>query len=167
MSNKTYELDNFPTWVREDWQKWYDVARSYRRACKILLDAEVPDRHSYSERDVLPILNLLRHYAELVIKCFLSRSGDLALGSHNLAALKQRLDKIHPDLFSADVWAFLQFLNSVDTTGSALRYPVDMSNQQFFTDASGRHTIDLAYLYPVARRMFADVAKFVGEPEVA
>src|SRR4051812_19619580 len=102
MSNKTYELDGFPSWVTEDWQKWYDIARSYNRACMILLDAEVPDRDFYSERDVLPILNLLRHCAELVIKCFLIRSGDLALGSHNLAALKQRLDKIHPDLFSTE-----------------------------------------------------------------
>ncbi len=67
MSNKTYELDGFPAWMTEDWQKWYDIARCYKRACQTLLDAESPDRDYYSERDVLPILSLLRHYAESVV----------------------------------------------------------------------------------------------------
>jgi hypothetical protein len=165
MSNKTYELDGFPRWVTKDWQKWYDVARSYKRACLILLDAEGPDRDYYSERDVLPILNVLRHYAELVMKCLLIRSGEPAIGSHNLAALKQRLDKIHPELFSSEAWAFLQFLNGIDTTGGAFRYPVDTSNQPFFADAGGTHSIDLAHLYPLAHQIFKDVAKFVEERE--
>jgi hypothetical protein len=161
MSNKTYDLDGFPEWVKEDWQKWYDIARSYERACKILLDAEVPDRDAYSERDVLPILNVLRLYAELVMKCFLVKSGQVAISSHNLLALKDRLDKINVELWSTEVWEFLLFLNGIDTTGAALRYPVDTSNQQFFADAGGRHSIDLAHLYPLAHQVFADGTVFV------
>jgi hypothetical protein len=101
MSNKIYGLDGFPAWMQEDWQKWYDIAKSYERAIKILLDAEIPDRDFYSERDVLPILSMLRHYAELVMKCLLIKNGEAAIGSHNLDTLKGRLDGIHPDLFGA------------------------------------------------------------------
>jgi hypothetical protein len=163
MPNKTYALDEFPLWMQEDWQKWYDVARSYQRAVKILLDAEVPERDFYSERDVLPILSMVRHYAELVMKCLLIKNGELAIGSHDLEALKNRLDKFHPDVFSVGAWEFLRFLNGIDPSGGAFRYPVDRSNKQFFTDASEHHTIDLAYLYPVCQQMFEHVTEFVGK----
>lgn len=165
MSNKTYELDGFRVWMTKDWQKWYDIARSYKRASMILLNAEIPDRDWYSERDVLPLLSMLRHYGELVMKCLLVRSGAQPSGSHDLGSLKRRLDKVYPELFSTDVWSFLEFLNSVDLPGSAFRYPVDKSNRQFFTDANGRHTVDLAYLIPVTRQMFDDVTRFLDQEE--
>jgi hypothetical protein len=137
MSNKVYELDGYPVWMAENGRKWYDVARSYRRAAQILLDAEVPESDYYSERDVLPILHLLRHFAELILKCLLIRNRELIFGSHDLELLIAKVAKIHPQIFGADTAEFLRFLNSTHPQGMALRYPTDKSNREFFTNSLG------------------------------
>src|SRR5262249_3806815 len=160
MANKIYELDGYPVWMVENWHKWYDVARSYRRAAQILLDAEVPELDYYSERDVLPILHLLQHFAELILKCLLIRNGEPIHGSHDLAQLLAKVEKIYPRIFSAETAEFLRFLNSTHPQGMALRYPTDKANREFFAGSKGASSIEPSYLHPPATRMFDDVRAF-------
>jgi len=63
MPDRFYDFYNFPSGITKDWQKFYDLAESYKKCIKLIIYNEANSQEGiYSERDVLPILFLFRHY---------------------------------------------------------------------------------------------------------
>lgn len=133
MPDKIYEYEGWPEWIEKDWEKWYDLAQSYKRAYTILIDNEYQETDIYSERDIFPILFLIRQYVELVMKLLLLLEGERVPPHHILDALLVRVLQIHKDLkLSETSKGYIKHINSLDRKGDAFRYPVNKQNSEFF-----------------------------------
>ena len=135
MPNKIYEIDGYPIGVGEGepWMIWYDLAQSYRRAVGVLLQAEVPERNNYSERDLFPILFNFKHYVELIFKCLLVKNKSEIKTDHDIILLLKDVKKTHPNIeISNESINFLKFLYNLDKKGDAFRYPTNKKFKEFF-----------------------------------
>ena len=133
MSNRFYPIHNYPSWIREDWQKYYDLADSYKKHINSLLAKEALDEGIYSERDILPILFLFRHYVELVFKSLILQKNGGFPKNHDIILLMEEMQKLHPNFSLSEQYKkSVEFIQQLDPKGDAFKYPFSKSNEEFF-----------------------------------
>lgn len=133
MSDKVYEFSGYPIWITKDWEKWIDLASSFRGATDVLLQEQTKDKSGFSERDIFPILLLAKHFLELTFKGLLVKEGAKLETHHDLSLLLSKVKMKHPALkLSEASEKFIKELYELDKRGDALKYPVDKKNVEFF-----------------------------------
>ena len=139
MPDKHYLLEGYPKWLSETWQQYLDIAMSYKKVIEYLLPYHAREEGIYSERDILPILYLIRHFFELVIKgMILKNKNDRSKivkikENHNLSKLFDEWKKVDSDLkVDRDVESFIRRLGDLDFKGDTFKYPYDMQENEFF-----------------------------------
>lgn len=154
MPDTFYPYYNFPSYLEHDWQKLYDVATSYERAIKILLEEERV--HLYlgggikSERDIFPILNLLHHYIELILKSIILKNDGSIPKIHQLTGLMDEMKKYKSKLiFDKEAESFIRFLDAENPNNQAFKYNFDRKGKEYFKlNKSGvEKGISLSWVY--------------------
>jgi hypothetical protein len=133
MPNKFYPIHNYPEWINRDWEKYYDLACSYKKHIITLLTKEASEGGIYSERDILPILFLFRHYAELVFKSLILQKNENASKNHDIVSLMKKAQQLHPNFeLSEQYKKLIGFIQQLDPKGDAFKYPFSKDNEEFF-----------------------------------
>ena len=125
MGERYYDYEGFREEINENWQKFYHLACSYEKAILILLNHEKISNSFYSERDILPILNNLHNYIELIFKALLLEKKQELKIIHNIKLLFFEVKKYHNFNLNKNDEEFINFLNSLGENGYFFRYPID------------------------------------------
>lgn len=163
MSDRFYDFYDFPSWITEDWQKFYDLAESYKKCIKLFLYNEANSQEwTYSERDILPILLLFRHYLELVLKSLILQKQNKIPMHHKIKDLLSEIKKLNTSFkFSKQSSDFIEWIVSQDEEGYKFRYPVDTKmNENFVSDNKNvAKGISLSYASININQIFVEIEK--------
>jgi HEPN domain-containing protein len=163
MPDRFYDFYDFPSWITEDWQKFYDLAESYKKSIKQLLYNESHFQEGiYSERDILPILFLFRHYLELTLKSLLLQKQAKVPMHHKIKDLLSEIKKLNTAFkFSKQSSDFIDWIISQDEDGYKFRYPVDTKmNENFVSDNKNvAKGVSLSYVSINIHQIFTEIER--------
>ncbi len=164
MSDRFYDFCDYPSWITENCQKFYDLAKSYKKSIRVILYNETHFQEGiYSERDVFPILFLFRHYLELFIKSLILEKQNKAPTNHKIKDLISEAKRLNPSFeFSKESSEFINWIISQDEVGDKFRYPFDKKmNENFVSDNKNiAKGVSLSYVSVNLNRIFSEIEKF-------
>ncbi len=163
MPDRFYDFYDFPSWITKDWQKFYDLAESYKKSIKLLLYNEANFQEGiYSERDILPILFLFRHYLELILKSLILQKQTTIPMHHKIKDLLSETRKLNSSFqFSKESSNFIDWIISQDEDGYKFRYPVDTKmNENFVSNNKNvAKGVSLSYVSVNINKIFEKIEK--------
>ena len=163
MPDRFYDFYDFPSGITKDWQKFYDLAESYKKSIKQLLYNEANFQEGiYSERDILPILFLFRHYLELTLKALILQKQATIPMHHKIKDLLSEINKVNPSFkFTSESLGFIDWIISQDEDGYKFRYPVDTKmNENFVSDNKNvAKGVSLSYVSTNIHQIFTEIEK--------
>ncbi len=163
MGDRFYDFYDFPSWITRDWQKFYDLAESYKKSIRLLLYNEASFQEGiYSERDILPILFLFRHYLELVLKSLILQKQTTIPMHHKIKDLLSEVRKLNSSFqFSKESLDFIDWIISQDEDGYKFRYPVGTKmNKNFVSNNKNvAKGVSLSYVFININQIFTEIEK--------
>ncbi len=163
MSDRFYDFYDFSSWITKDWQKFYDLADSYKKSIKLLLYNEGNSQEGiYSERDILPILFLFRHYLELILKSLILQKQTTIPMHHKIKNLLSDAKRLNPSFqFSKESSDFVDWIISQDEDGYKFRYPVDTKMNENFVSKNKNVAkgVSLSYVSININQIFTEIEK--------
>jgi len=163
MSDRFYDFYDFPPWITENWQKFYDLAESYKKSINILLYNEANFQEGiYSERDIFPILFLFGHYLELILKSLILKKQTNIPMNHKIKELLSKVRELDSTFqFSKESSDFIDWVISQDKDSYKFRYPVDTKmNENFVSDNKNiAKGVSLSYVSMNINQIFVELEK--------
>ena len=180
--------DFFIQWQPEERDKhelFYQYAEVFRHAARTLihamnknhnlkdwhdpdLDPAVLRSHDYG---IIPAMYLFRHYVELQLKGFilhLDKDGyEKIRNKHNLQALLNLVEekKTKALRISLESKTFIEYLDTVDQSSQALRYPYDNKGNSIWTNKSDKelkYVNTMRHVTQMMNTVFADLENQEG-----
>lgn len=163
MADRFYDFYDYPSWITENWQKFYDLAESYKKSIRALLYNESNFQEGiYSERDIFPILFLFRHYLELILKSIILEDKKEIKFVHSIKELLDEMNKpTDKKIFSEESLNFINWIIKSDDDGFWFRYPTDKKmNEKFVVNNENLAIgIRLSYVSINISQIFSEIEK--------
>jgi len=168
MPDRFYDFYNYPSWITEMWQKYYDLALSYKKSINELLchEANSPE-NIYSERNIFPILFLFRHYLELAFKSLILKQQSTIPTHHKIKDLLSEVNRLNPNFqLSKEAFDFIDWIESHDNDSYSFRYPTDKKMNEHFTTITKAIAkgISLSYVSTNISKISGELEKYLQPP---